>query len=59
MTKINKNNIKVSYLHAVEYIQPFTNNNGEAPREDRPTTIYQNSSIKALIHPLEKKCEIL
>ena len=38
--KSNKNNIKISYLHAIEYIQPFTNDNKEAPREDRPITIH-------------------
>jgi len=54
MKKSNKNNIKILYLHAVEYIQPFANDNRQAPREDRPTTIHQNSSIKAQIHPPKK-----
>ena len=54
MTKVTKNNIKISYLHVVEYIKPFTNDNKKAPREDKPITIHQNSSINAPIHPLEK-----
>ena len=45
------------YLHVIEYIQPFTNDNREAPREDRPITIHQNSSINAPIHPLEKSAK--
>jgi len=46
MTKVNKNNIKSMYLHVIEYIQPFTIDNKEAPREDRPISTHQNSSIK-------------
>ena len=42
------------YLHVTEYIQPFTIDKREAPREDRPISTHQNSSIKALIHPPEK-----
>ena len=48
------NNLKILYLHVVYYIQPFTNDNREAPREDRATTIHQNSSIKAPIHTPKK-----
>ena len=57
MTKSNKNNIKILYLYAVGYIQPFTNDNREAPREDRPISIRQNSSINAPIHPLKKSAK--
>ena len=46
MTKVNKNNIKRTYLHIIEYIHPFTIDNKEAPREDKPISIHQNSSIK-------------
>jgi len=34
------------YLHVIEYIQPFTIENKEAPREDRPISTHENSSIK-------------
>ena len=36
----NKNNIKILYLHAIEYIQPLITDNREAPREDKPITIH-------------------
>ena len=45
MAKVTKNNIKISYLHEVEYIQPSTNENKESLRENKPITVHQNSSI--------------
>jgi len=50
MTKINKNNIKTMYLLVIDYIHPFTIDNKEAPRENRPSK---------LIHKLQfilRKC---
>lgn len=34
------------YLHVTEYIKPFIIDKRKAPRDDRPISTHQNSSIK-------------